>query len=64
VRWEPPAAAAAARPRREGVDDEGLGGLSAMMVLLLKQTHLQKEVAEAVACAVAWLAGRSGVSES
>ena len=27
--------------------EEDLGGLSAMMVLLLKQTHLQKEVAEA-----------------
>ena len=33
--------------------EEDLGGLSAMMVLLLKQTHLQKEVADAGS----WLGG-------
>jgi hypothetical protein len=38
----------AARPSRSEVLVEDLGGLSAMMVLLLKQTHLQKDVAEAV----------------
>jgi hypothetical protein len=43
-----------ARERREECrgevpgDAEDLGGLRAMMVLLLKQTHLQNDVAEAV----------------
>ena len=58
------------RPRGVEVEVEGgawiatvdLGGLSAMMVLLLKQMHLQKEVAEAVGEGVSWCGQDQGNS--
>jgi hypothetical protein len=42
-------------PSEEEEEEEDLGGLRAMMVLLLKQMHLQKDVADAVCCW--WVAG-------
>jgi hypothetical protein len=57
---EEEAAEEAAREKRrrreeEEEEEEDLGGLRAMMVLLLKQMHLQKDVADAVCCW--WVAG-------
>lgn len=52
VRWcsggDSPSEARSRWRERGEVVPEDFGGLSAMMVLLLKQTHLQKDVAEAV----------------
>jgi hypothetical protein len=49
VRWElDPSEDARERRREERGEEVDLGGLRAMMVLLLKQTHLQKDVADAV----------------
>ena len=50
VRWEldPSEEDARERRREERREEVDLGGLSAMMVLLLKQTHLQNDVADAV----------------
>lgn len=52
VRWcsggDPPSEARSRWRERGEVAPEDFGGLSAMIVLLLKQTHLQKDVAEAM----------------